>query len=84
MARRRFPSVPLLSFVIRTFWTGGLGSASRAAWGHVSVLEGGGHICELVSHKHGARQSFMEANVEDHRPVHVHTRQAHPSLWTAA
>ena len=25
-----------------------------SAWGHVSVLEGGGHICELVSRKHGA------------------------------
>jgi hypothetical protein len=26
----------------------------ESAWGHVSVLEGGGHICELVSRKHGA------------------------------
>ena len=26
----------------------------QSEWGHVSVLEGGGHICELVSHKHGA------------------------------
>ena len=25
----------------------------ESAWGHVSVLEGGGHICELVSRKHG-------------------------------
>jgi len=26
----------------------------ESAWGHVSVLEGGGHICELGSRKHGA------------------------------
>jgi len=26
----------------------------QSAWGHVSILEGGGHICELVSRKHGA------------------------------
>jgi hypothetical protein len=26
----------------------------ESAWGHVSVLEGGGHICELVSRRHGA------------------------------
>ena len=25
----------------------------QAEWGYVSVLDGGGHICELVSHKHG-------------------------------
>jgi hypothetical protein len=25
----------------------------QSQWGHVSVLQGGGHICELVSHKHG-------------------------------
>jgi len=26
----------------------------QSEWGYVSVLEGGGHICELISHKHGA------------------------------
>jgi len=25
----------------------------QSEWGYVSVLQGGGHICELVSHKHG-------------------------------
>ena len=25
----------------------------QSEWGHVSVLEGGGHICELASRKHG-------------------------------
>ena len=25
----------------------------QSRWGYVSVLEGGGHICELISHKHG-------------------------------
>ena len=25
----------------------------QTEWGHVSVLEGGGHICELISRKHG-------------------------------
>ena len=25
----------------------------QTQWGHVSVLEGGGHICELISRKHG-------------------------------
>src|SRR5271154_6431772 len=26
----------------------------HSKWGYVSVLEGGGHICELMSHKHDA------------------------------
>ena len=26
----------------------------ESRWGRVSVLEGGGHICELISHEHGA------------------------------
>jgi hypothetical protein len=25
----------------------------HSKWGYISVLEGGGHICELISHKHG-------------------------------
>ncbi len=79
-AVKRVPSVIRHSDIL----DGRPGFRLQAEWGYVSVLEGGGHICELVSHKHGDAQSSMEANVEDHRPVHVHTRQAHPSLWTAA
>jgi len=34
----------------------------QSEWGYVSVLEGGGHICELVSHKHGSVNPMWKPN----------------------
>ncbi len=49
-------SVKHASSVIRrsNILDGRPGFRIESAWGHVSVLEGGGHIYELVSRKHGA------------------------------
>ena len=72
--------MPLLSSVIRIFWMGGLGSASRAEWGYVSVLEGGGHICELVSHKHGALNPLWKPTWKTIDPS-TYTRGKHTRVY---
>jgi hypothetical protein len=38
----------------------------QSAWGHVSVLEGGGHICEIVSRKHGAVNPLWKPTWKTH------------------
>ena len=52
----------------------------ESAWGHVSVLEGGGHICELVSHKHGAVNPLWKPTWKTIDPS-TYTRGKHARVY---
>ncbi len=52
----------------------------EAAWGHVSVLEGGGHICELVSCKHGGLNPLWKPTWKTIDPS-TYTRGRHARVY---
>src|SRR3984893_9662321 len=52
----------------------------QAEWGYVSVLDGGGHICELVSHKHGALNPLWKPTWKTIDPS-TYTRGKHTRVY---
>jgi hypothetical protein len=52
----------------------------ESAWGHVSVLEGGGHICEIVSRKHGAVNPLWKPTWKTIDPS-TYTRGKHARVY---
>ena len=52
----------------------------ETAWGHVSVLEGGGHICELVSCKHGGLNPLWKPTWKTIDPS-TYTRGRHARVY---
>jgi len=52
----------------------------QSVWGHVSVLEGGGHICELVSRKHGAVNPLWKPTWKTIDPS-TYTRGKHARVY---
>jgi hypothetical protein len=52
----------------------------QTEWGYVSVLEGGGHICELVSHKHGTLNPLWKPTWKTIDPS-TYTRGKHTRVY---
>jgi len=52
----------------------------QTEWGYVSVLDGGGHICELVSHKHGALNPLWKPTWKTIDPS-KYTRGKHTRIY---
>ena len=52
----------------------------ESAWGHVSVLQGGGHICELVSCKHGGLNPLWKPTWKTIDP-YTYTRGKHARVY---
>ncbi len=52
----------------------------QAEWGYVSVLDGGGHICELVSYKHGALNPLWKPTWKTIDPS-TYTRRKHTRVY---
>src|SRR5260370_398854 len=52
----------------------------QTEWGYVSVLDGGGHICELVSHKHGALNPLWKPTWKTIDPS-TYTRRKHTRVY---
>jgi hypothetical protein len=52
----------------------------QTEWGYVSVLDGGGHICELVSHKHGTLNPLWKPTWKTIDPS-TYTRGKHTRVY---
>jgi hypothetical protein len=52
----------------------------QTEWGYVSVLDGGGHICELVSHNHGALNPLWKPTWKTIDPS-TYTRGKHTRVY---
>jgi hypothetical protein len=52
----------------------------ESAWGHVSILEGGGHICELVSCKHDGLNPLWKPTWKTIDP-YTYTRGKHVRVY---
>jgi hypothetical protein len=56
------------------------GFCLQSQWGHVSVLQGGGHICELVSHKHDGVNPLWKPTWKTIDPV-LYYEKKHPRVY---
>ncbi len=62
---------------------GRAGFRLESSWGHISVLEGGGHICELISHKAGGVNPFWKPTWKTIDP-HSYKPRKHSKLYGPA